>query len=193
MLYKFVQIILKIIFSILFKIQIHNIENYNNFNNKCIICSNHTSMYDPPILGAFCKRQIYFMAKKELFKNKIIGSLIIKLGAFPVDRDGFSFSAIKSALNVLNKDCVLGIFPEGTRVEDYDIDNVKPGIAMLAYKSNSHVLPVYIESEYKFRGKVNVYFGTPKNYFSNCDVKPNNELYTKVSKEILNDIYSLKN
>ncbi len=192
MLYKIAQVLLKIIFSILFKVQIYNKENYNNIKDRCIICSNHISMFDPAVLGAYSNRQIYFMAKKELFQNKLIGFFFRRLGAFPVDRDGFSFSAIKNALSLLNKDCALGIFPEGTRVDGYDIENVKPGIAMLAYKSNSPVLPVYIESEYKFRGKVNIYFGIPKNYFSDCEVKPNNELYTKVSREILNDIYSLK-
>ncbi len=57
-------------------------------------------------------RPVSFMAKKELFENKILGKLVSALNAFPVDREGSDLSAIRNSLKVLKEDKVLGIFPE---------------------------------------------------------------------------------
>lgn len=191
MLYKIAVIILKIFVFLMFKLEAHHSENFSNSDGRCIICANHISMLDPVILAISSRRKICFMGKKELFENKFLGYIFSKLGAFPVDRSGVSFSAIKSSLAVLNRDEVLGIFPEGTRVKEYNEENAKPGIAMIASKANSKIIPVYINGQYKFRGKIDIYFGKEKNYFENYEGKINTEKYTEVGKEILRDIYDL--
>jgi 1-acyl-sn-glycerol-3-phosphate acyltransferase len=149
-------------------------------------------MIDPVILAVSSKRQIHFMGKKELFENKILGYFFRKLGAFPVDRQGVSMSAIKSSLAVLNNNEVLGIFPEGTRVKEYSEENAKPGIALIANKAKANIIPFYIEGTYKFRGRLDIYFGNETNYFENIEGKLNTEAYTEIGKQILRDIYSLK-
>jgi 1-acyl-sn-glycerol-3-phosphate acyltransferase len=131
------------------------------------------------------------MGKKELFDNKLLGFLFRKLGAFPVDRQGVSMSAIKSSLAVLNNNEVLGIFPEGTRVKQYDESNAKPGIALIANKARANIIPFYIKGPYKFRGRLEIYFGEEKNYFENMEGKPSTETYTEIGKQILSDIYNL--
>lgn len=192
MLYNVAVFILKILVFFIFNLKAHNSEVFNNSNGRYIICSNHISMIDPVMLAISSKRKICYMGKKELFENKFLGYIFSKLGAFPVDRSGVSLSAIKNSLAVLNRDEILGIFPEGTRVKEYDENNAKPGIAMIANKANSKVIPVYIEGQYKFRGKIDVYFGQEKNYFENYTGKYNTEKYTEVGKEILKDIYDLR-
>lgn len=193
MLYSTLSTILKPLLSIAFKIELKNVDNFNNTTGRCILCSNHVSMLDPVILACFTKRQIKFMAKKELFQNKLLNYILVKVGAFPVDRQGVTLSAIKTAIKILNKDEVLGIFPEGTRVTEYNEDNSKPGIAMISYKSNSPIIPVFISAKYKFRGKVVVTFGEPVNYFSDIDGKVTSEQYDTIGKKILKDIYQLEN
>ena len=134
------------------------------------------------------------MGKKELFESKFWSLIFSNLGAFPVDRKGVSLSAIKSSLNVLNNGGVLGIYPEGTRIKNgYDEDNAKPGIALIANKAKVKILPVYVEGQYKFRGKLNLYIGKEKDYFDNYEGKINTDKYTEIGKEILKDIYNLKN
>lgn len=191
MFYKIAVIILKIFVFLMFKLETHHSENFNNYYGRCIICANHISMLDPVILAISSRRKICYMGKKELFENKFLGYIFGKLGAFPVDRSGVSFSAIKNSLTILNRDEVLGIFPEGTRVTEYNEENAKPGIAMIANKANSKIIPVYINGQYKFRGKIDIYFGKEKNYFENYTGKINTEKYTEVGKEILRDIYDL--
>ncbi len=191
MLYRIAVFILKILVFLIFNVKTHNSERYNNSDNRYIICANHISMIDPVMLAVSFKRKICFMGKKELFENKLLGYIFGKLGAFPVDRSGVSLSAIKSSLAVLNRNEILGIFPEGTRVKNYDEANAKPGIAMIANKANSNIIPVYIKGNYKFRGKIDIYFGQEKNYFENYTGKINGEKYSEIGKEILRDIYNL--
>ncbi len=191
MFYKLVVIILKVLVFFIFDLKVHNNDRINQSEGSLIVCGNHTSMIDPVILAVSTKRKIHFMGKKELFDKKILGYLFRKLGAFPVDRQGVSMSAIKSSLAVLNDNEVLGIFPEGTRVKEYDENNAKPGIALIANKAKTGIMPFYINGTYKFRGRLEIYFGEEKNYFENLEGKPSTEAYTEIGKQILKDIYSL--
>lgn len=191
MFYKIVVAILKVLVFIVFDLEIHNKDRIDKSEGGLIACGNHTTMIDPVILAVSSKRQIHFMGKKELFDNKIFGYLFKKLGAFPVDREGVSMSAIKSSLAVLKSNDVLGIFPEGTRVTQYDENNAKPGIALIANKAKAKIMPFYIKGPYKFRGKLEIFFGEEKDYFENIEGKFTTETYTEIGKQILKDIYSL--
>jgi 1-acyl-sn-glycerol-3-phosphate acyltransferase len=191
MFYKIVVAILKVLVFIVFDLEIHNKDRIDKSEGGLIACGNHTTMIDPVILAVSSKRQIHFMGKKELFDKKIFGYLFKKLGAFPVDREGVSMSAIKSSLAVLKSNDVLGIFPEGTRVTQYDENNAKPGIALIANKAKAKIMPFYIKGPYKFRGKLEIFFGEEKDYFENIEGKFTTETYTEIGKQILKDIYSL--
>lgn len=191
MLYKIAVLILKIFVFIAFDLKIYNADRINKTKGGLIACGNHTSMLDPIILAVSSKRQIHYMGKKELFDHKFLGYLFKKLGAFPVDRSGASLSAIRSSLEVLKADGVLGIFPEGTRVKQYDENNAKPGIALIANKAKADIVPFYIRGPYKFRGKIEIFFGEEKNYFENFEGRAGTEAYTEIGRQILEDIYKL--
>lgn len=190
-LYKFLRGLLNIIFRIIFRININGEYNIPKEGNL-LICANHINLLDPIVLALTTKRQIFFMAKKELFENKIFKWILLKVGAFPVDRDGSDVSAIKTALRVLKNDDILGIFPEGTRVDEFNLDNAKPGIAMLALKGKSKVLPVYLDADYKLFGKIVVNIGEILDYSDKYGVKLSSEEYKEISEDILSTIYSLK-
>jgi 1-acyl-sn-glycerol-3-phosphate acyltransferase len=194
MFYKIVVFVLKILVFLIFDFKAYNKENLDKTEGGLIVCGNHRSMVDPVLLAVSTRRQIHFMGKKELFESKFWGFIFRNLGAFPVDRQGVSLSAIKNSLDVLNKGGVLGIYPEGTRVKTgYDENNAKAGIALIANKANVKILPVYLEGDYKFRGKLRLYIGKEKDYFENYGGKLSAEKYTEIGKEILRDIYNLKN
>lgn len=191
MFYKIVVAVLRALVFIVFDLKIHNRERINESEGGLIACGNHTSMLDPVILAVSSKRQIHFMGKKELFDKKVFGYLFRKLGAFPVDREGVSMSAIKSSMAVLKNDEVLGIFPEGTRVKQYDENNAKSGIALIANKTKTNIMPFYIKGPYKFRGRIEIFFGEEKNYFENVEGKITTETYSEIGKQVLRDIYNL--
>jgi 1-acyl-sn-glycerol-3-phosphate acyltransferase len=107
-----------------------------------IVAANHVSNWDPIIVAVALKRPIYFMAKEELFKNKLLGILLAKLHAFPVRRGSADIKAIRKAMEILADGQVLGIFPEGSRKKVAPDSTVQAGVAMIALKSRTPVLPI---------------------------------------------------
>lgn len=141
-LYRFAQIFFLPIFRLLFRCKIIGSENVPK-DGPVLMCSNHTTYKDPLFLGCVQKRQVWFMAKKELFNNKFFGWIINKLGAFPVDRS-VGAGAINRGIEILENDGVVGIFIEGTRSKTGELLKPKPGVVMLAYDTNATVVPLCI-------------------------------------------------
>lgn len=126
-----------------------------------ILCCNHTSFTDVAFLIVICRRQIYFMAKEELFKNRFVNWLFKNMGAFAVRRGSGGTQAIEHAVDLINDGKVMGIFPEGTRSKDGKPKRAKSGVAVIAAQTKAPVLPVAIYREGKiapFR-KVTMRFG----------------------------------
>lgn len=190
--YRFARGLLSIIFRLIYRFEVTGIENIPE-KGRAILCSNHTSVLDPIVLGISIKRPISFMAKKELFKNPLIAKLLKTLTAFPVDREGSDLSAIRNSIDVLKMERILGIFPEGTRTKKIDLESAKPGVSLIAYKGKSPVIPVFIKSNYKLFSKIDVYIGEPIILEEFFDKKPKTEDHKKISKYILKSIYSLNN
>lgn len=181
MLYNVLVFFISIIVKLVFRVKIHG--NNKLPEGKLILCSNHNSLLDPVILAVTTNRQVSFMAKKELFTNKFTNWLFRNVGAFPVDRSKADLKAIKEALGVLKNDKVLGIFPEGTRVTTVSLDNVKPGVGLLASRGKSDILPVNIVTDYKFLSRVDVYFRDII-HIENYDLKAEN-----INQQLTEDIY----
>lgn len=191
MFYNVIKNIAKFILMIFYRVRVYGSEN-TPLDGKLILCSNHHSNWDPIFISIVFPRQISWMGKKQLFKNKLLGAFLRKLYVFPVDRDGSDVGAVKNALKVLKNDNVLGIFPEGTRVRSMDLNNAKSGVALLAYKSKSPIVPIYIQSDYKIFKPVNIYIGEVFEINDVIDNKPNADDYIYLSKYILKRIYDIK-
>ncbi|MCD6162155.1 MAG: 1-acyl-sn-glycerol-3-phosphate acyltransferase [candidate division Zixibacteria bacterium] len=111
-----------------------------------IVASNHVAGADPFLLGSTIDRELWFMAKKELLKPFILGRLLTKLNAFPVDRFGFDIDVIKKSILFLKQGKALIMFPEGTRSSDGRVMEGKIGVGMLACKAETPIVPAYIEN-----------------------------------------------
>lgn len=114
-----------------------------------IIASNHNAGADPFLLGSTVPRELWYMAKKELFEVPIQGRFIAKVNAFPVDRFGFDIEVIKKSIAFLKEGKALIMFPEGTRSKDGQIKEGKIGVGMLARKAGVPIVPVYMENTKK--------------------------------------------
>lgn len=190
--YKVVKNSVKILLSLIYRVEIEGKE-YIPTEGKGIVCSNHFSLLDPVLIGTFLPRKINYMAKEELFSNKLFATILTKLGVFPVKRGGADISAIKTALKVLKDDEVLGIFPEGTRSKAGEVLEAKPGLAMIAIRSQSPIVPAAIIGNYKPFSKVKIKIGKPINLSSYYDKKPTTEEYQQLSQEVLDTIRKLMN
>lgn len=111
---------------------------------RVIICCNHVTMRDPIFVSTVHKRQIFYMAKAELFTNKFVGGIISSLGAFPVHRGQGDMDAMASARRLLEQEQVVGIFIEGTRSRTGQLLKPKTGAVMLAHETHSPILPMCI-------------------------------------------------
>ncbi|MFY9720555.1 MAG: lysophospholipid acyltransferase family protein [Candidatus Cybelea sp.] len=127
-----------------------------------IVACNHLSYLDPPIMGSFCPRRISYMAKRELFEMPILGTVIRGLGAYAVDRQGSATAAIRRSLKVLEAGEAIGIFPEGTRNPDGEVQP-QTGVALLASLAQAPVVPACIMGSDRAwqLHRIEVAFGAP--------------------------------
>ena len=187
--YRFLKIILYVVFKLLYRVEIVGIENIPKENNL-IVAGNHKSNLDPVFVSVFFKRHIYWMAEKELFNNKLFGAFLKKLGAFPVAREEVDIKAIKTSLRHIKNGQVLSIFPEGTRVKKKNLDIIKQGTALIAHKSKALILPLYIEGNYIPFKKMKLIYRKPVDLSSLGKIK--NEEYELISKDIMRRVYGDK-
>lgn len=105
---------------------------------------NHLSNFDP-MIGTLCTpRPPYVMTKAEYFKTPILGGVASILGGFPVRRGEADRQAVKTALAVVKRKQLLGIYPEGTRSKTYQLQDPHPGAAMIASSSSAIVIPLAV-------------------------------------------------
>ncbi len=190
MLQKIATVTYRFLARIIYKIEIHGMENVPQ-NGKLILCSNHKTGMDPFFLMAFFPRYPLFMGKVEVFKNPFIGYILKHLGVFPVSRGTGDEKAIETALEILKADKVLAMFPEGRRVKEGVRIHAKKGIGLISTTADAPVIPVLILSNFKPFTKVKCIIGQPF-----CICKDDYELldkaaYYKISDEILDKIYML--
>lgn len=158
--YQFLQLIGAPIIYLLFLPKVIGRKN-TKIKGKAVIISNHLSMWDPLFISIMFRRQIYWMGKIELFKNKFLKIFFSLVKSFPVRRGEGDLPAIRHAFNVLRNGHLLGIFPEGTRVKGGEIRNFEPGTSMIALKNRAPVIPIYIKGEYKLFRRMTMIIGEP--------------------------------
>jgi len=109
-----------------------------------ILAINHNSFWDPIVAASSLPRQVFFMAKAELFSIPVLGRILLKLGAFPVKRGQGDMNAIRHSLGILKEGRVLGLFPEGARSTTETIQKGLPGMVLLMEKSKASVVPIKV-------------------------------------------------
>lgn len=140
----------------------YEIINYPELDDEAyILMSNHKSAWDPLVISVFFPRTIHWMAKRELFESPVIGWIMKRVEAISVDRDRGDTKSTIQAMRILKKGEVLGIFPEGTRVKEADYSAAKSGTALLASRTGTTILPLYIEGEYRLFRKRRYIFRDP--------------------------------
>lgn len=107
-----------------------------------IVACNHQSLLDPPLVGSAVRhRQLWFMAKKELFQTPLLGAFLSRCGCFWVDRKARNAEAVDRAVELLQQGKVVAMFPEGTRSKDGKLKAGRSGAAVLALRTGAPVIP----------------------------------------------------
>ncbi|MCB1061117.1 MAG: 1-acyl-sn-glycerol-3-phosphate acyltransferase [Calditrichaeota bacterium] len=185
------------LFRILYGVRVTGLENLPK-SGSVLICSNHRSNLDPPILGSHLDREVSYFAKAELFTSPIFGPFLRKLNAFPVKRGQMDKAAMTTCLKVLKSDGALVFFPEGTRAPANGYLYPKFGVGWVLYKTRADVVPLYVHGTAtgrKFtlkRPQMEVVVGKPVSAESIIqDASDTRDGYQQVADRILNLIRDL--
>lgn len=135
-------------------LEVHNQERVPAAGPLIVAC-NHQSHLDPMILGAAFDRDLHFLARRTLFDTPGFAWLIRHNQAFPLNRDGDVREALRAFGERLDMGCAVVMFPEGTRSIDGVVQDMMPGVGMLAVRNMAPILPVYIWGSFQSwpRGK----------------------------------------
>jgi len=197
MIYFISRSILKALFKIFFRLKIIGSENCPE-NGPLIVAPNHASFLDPLIAGFAVPRELNFMARNSLFRNKIFGRILTAVNAFPLKRKGADVGAMRLAIDKLCHGKAVLIFPEGTRSKDDRLGIPGAGIGLLAASSGASILPCYIKGSREAlpRGavfprfkKITVYVGKPLRIDKNSYGK---KYYMQIAEDTMREINALK-
>ena len=192
MIFHAVQFLAFIPGKIIYPCKIYGKENLKK--GKAVLTMNHTSNLDAVniVLGTFEKK--YFLAKKELFKNKLFGAFIKAMGGIKIDRQSADVGAIKNALKVLKNNKKLIIFPEGTRnkSDNVELGEVKSGAAMLAIKAKAPIIPVWVYNRPHAFRMTKILIGKPYELDEFYGAKITEEVLDKASEIFSQKLNQLK-
>jgi 1-acyl-sn-glycerol-3-phosphate acyltransferase len=108
-----------------------------------IVVSNHESLGDPFFLGTAFERPLRFVAKQELWANRVVGRALDALGGIPVRRGRGDLDAMAAAAEAIRAGAAVAIFPQGTVLGSADRAWHR-GAARLALSTGARIVPVRI-------------------------------------------------
>lgn len=133
-----------LIYPLFFKYRIEGETNLPD-TGGVVLASNHNYGIDFIILGGTARRQVYFMAKAEAFRvNPLLSSFLWNTGVFPVEREKRDIGALRTAVQIVRDGNILGMFPEGTRSRDGQLQRGKTGTARIAMAAQAPVVPAAV-------------------------------------------------
>jgi len=108
-----------------------------------LIASNHESFLDPPLVGIAYDQEVYYLARKTLFRG--FGAwLYPRLNSIPVDQDRPDMTSLKTIIKLLRQKNQVVVFPEGSRTLDGKLQPAEAGTGLIVAKSKAVVQPVRI-------------------------------------------------
>lgn len=188
--YKITIIVLWIMCKIIYSPKVKGRENIPN-SGPAVICCNHVSNMDIPLVVSSIPRVIRFMAKEEMFETPISKFFYTMIEAFPVKRGKNDVAAIKKALGYVKNNSLVAIYPEGTRGNGKFLQKGKNGAAFVAIRGRVPLIPIGIKGSYKKFTKMEVNIGKPLNLnaYYNCNL--DQKTLDKVTFELMSEISNL--
>ncbi len=181
--YKVVKPLVVFLVYLLYRPKVIGRENIPK-TGRVLLAGNHTKWLDPVVLVAVQPRVIHFLAKIELFHG--FTKWIVKgMGCVPVNRKIHDKNALQGAIDFLNKDLSVAIFPEGTinRTNDV-IMPFKIGAVKACKEANAPLVPFVITGKYKlFRRGIQIEFLKPIKIKD--DLEKENEKFMNIVKNKL--------
>ncbi len=127
-------------------------KNLRKIEGPALIISNHTSVYDYPLIWyTFPTKTIRTLVGEGLYKYKSLKRLLNHMGGIKVDRQNFDFSFLTTMSQCLKKGQFGLIFPESrvhTEKDPPGLLEFKPSYVYIALENNVPIIPVYVNGVY---------------------------------------------
>ena len=160
-LYRFCRKLVQLWYRLLYGYRVVGLE-YIPAEGGALVASNHVSLLDPPLVGiSITGRQVHFVAKKELFKIPLLGPILAGCGCIWVDRHSKDGRSVNQAIQLLRGGRLVGIFPEGTRSKSGQLQKARLGVAMMALKAGTPIVPACLFNTYETGRRYGVPNGKP--------------------------------
>ena len=192
--YKLAAHLVKVFLSIFGRLKVFQKDKLPKDDKGYVIACTHTGWVDILWLGvAIYPTKIHYMAKIELFQNRLLKWLMEQLNAFPVDRENPGPSAIKIPRRLLRDGKVVGIFPSGTRTSE-EVP-LKRGAVTIASRGKAPIIPAAYVGPNNFRDlfkrkKPKIIFGDP--IYAPKDL-PRREAMDKMMEQLNDALIELQN
>ncbi|MEW6050465.1 MAG: lysophospholipid acyltransferase family protein [Candidatus Zixiibacteriota bacterium] len=187
----------RIISKLVFRIKVTGQEHFPK-SGGFILATNHISWYDPPLVGSWAPRQVYFFAKQELFRNKLFGAIIRRTNALPVKRGTVDRAALELSEEVIRSGYGLTIFPEGTRSKRDGFLDPKPGVGLLAMRAKCPIVPGYVYGSNRLKDcllgriRLQIVYGEPFAADWAASFSDGKESYQRISEAIMGRIGEIR-
>jgi len=156
--YRFLLSLVGIVLNLFWKPKYKGLANIPA-KGPIVLCSNHINAVDPFLIAYGLKREIYFLAKEELFRKPLLRHFLYRTGMIPVKRGQTDRQAIRTVLEQLSEGKMIGVFPEGTRSTDTELLDFHDGAVYFALKSGASLVPTAIVGNYQKGKAMQVVFG----------------------------------
>ncbi len=126
-----------------------------------VIASNHIGYLDFVFTGLAAERRgrrVRFLAKREVWNNKVAKVLMDGMRHIPVDRDKDPAKAYAAAIEALQRGELIGMFPESTISPSFVPRRGKTGSARMAQAASAPLIPAAVWGTQRILTK-----GRPKN------------------------------
>lgn len=141
--YGIIRFLIWLVAKLLWRISFEGIENVPR-SGPFVLAPVHRSFIDFGLVSAVTRRPMGYMGKESLWRSKLLGGFITRLGAYSVNRGAPDREALRRTLNILEKGQPLVLFPEGTRRAGPVIEHLHEGAAFVASRAGVPVVPVGI-------------------------------------------------
>lgn len=108
----------------------------------CLLLANHISALDPPVIGAFIRRPMAFLARSTLFDIPLLGPWIRTLNAHPIERGASDRRGLVQCVDIVGSGSPLLLFPEGTRSPTGELQPFQRGFLLIVKQARVPVVPV---------------------------------------------------
>ena len=162
--YEAIRVLAKIVFHTVMPVKCHNRERLDA-EAPYVLIANHLHALDPIAMAMFIpKRQICFLAKKELGKNRLAANLLTRAHCIFVSRHDTDMAAMRNCMKAIKLKKILLIFPEGTRHHEGQMEQIENGASLIAMRSKAPIIPIYIDRKMSFFKVTHMYAGEPIQY-----------------------------